>query len=101
MLARRATRLHDAASLELSAKLLELNPEARHAQRSRARCPIRPVSARRRRRPPAPLSQVLTAWNLRRDALAALLPAADAPRAAELLGAPCSARGIAVKRVLP
>ena len=56
VLARRAAGAHDEATLELSAKLLELNPE------------------------------VLTAWNLRRDALDALLPAAQPERAAELLG---------------
>ena len=67
MLARRAAGAHDGATLELSAKLLELNPE------------------------------VLTAWSLRRDALAAMLPAAVAEAAAELLGAlalhprPCDA----------
>ena len=57
VLARRAAGAHDGATLELSAKLLELNPE------------------------------VLTAWSLRRDALAAMLPAAEAEAAAELLGA--------------
>ena len=57
MLARRAAGAHDEATLDLSAKLLELNPE------------------------------VLTAWSLRRDALAELLPPAPPERQAELLGA--------------
>ena len=61
MLARRAAGAHDGATLELSAKLLELNPE------------------------------VLTAWSLRRDALAAMLPAAEPAAAAELLGAASAA----------
>ena len=70
MLARRAAGAHDGATLELSAKLLELNPE------------------------------VLTAWSLRRDALSAMMPSAEPDAAAELLGAAAAAtRGLALSRL--
>jgi hypothetical protein len=65
VLVRRAAGAHDEATLELSAKLLELNPE------------------------------VLTAWSLRRDALGALLPPAPPERAAELLGTPLQENPVA------
>ncbi len=57
VLTRRAAGAHDTESLDLTARLLELNPE------------------------------VLTAWNFRRDILASLRAGADAAREAELLGA--------------
>jgi hypothetical protein len=51
-----------------------------------------------------PLRQVLTAWNLRRDALGALLPGAEAARADELLGArpwPCPCSPVASLALTP